>query len=77
VGFAHRRLSIIDLSPSGHQPMHDVTGSLCIVFNGEIYNHSDLREELVAKGHFFPLTFRYRGYFSCLSRMGNSMPDSF
>jgi len=53
VGFAHRRLSIIDLSPSGHQPMHDVTGSLCIVFNGEIYNHSDLREELVAKGHFF------------------------
>lgn len=53
VGLAHRRLSIIDLSPSGHQPMHDVTGSLCIVLNGEIYNFSYLREELIAKGHSF------------------------
>ena len=38
VGLAHRRLSIIDLSPRGHQPMTDVTGTATIVFNGEIYN---------------------------------------
>jgi asparagine synthase (glutamine-hydrolysing) len=53
VGLAQRRLSIIDLSPAGHQPMHDVTGELSIVFNGEIYNFGDLRDELMAKGHAF------------------------
>lgn len=53
VGLAQRRLSIIDLSPAGHQPMHDVSGVLSIVFNGEIYNFSDLRDELIAKGHVF------------------------
>lgn len=53
VGLAHRRLSIIDLSPSGHQPMRDASGELCIVFNGEIYNFADLRRELASKGHAF------------------------
>lgn len=53
VGLAHRRLSIIDLSPGGHQPMHDTTGVTSIVFNGEIYNFGELRAELVAKGHTF------------------------
>jgi asparagine synthase (glutamine-hydrolysing) len=53
VGLAQRRLSIIDLSPAGHQPMHDACGALSIVFNGEIYNFSDLRDELIAKGHGF------------------------
>lgn len=53
VGLAHRRLSIIDLSPAGHQPMHDATGALSIVFNGEIYNFDDLRDELIARGHGF------------------------
>jgi asparagine synthase (glutamine-hydrolysing) len=53
VGLAHRRLSIIDLSPAGHQPMHGATGALSIVFNGEIYNFADLRDELIAKGHSF------------------------
>lgn len=53
VGLAHRRLSIIDLSPAGHQPMHDGSGALSIVFNGEIYNFADLRDELIAKGHGF------------------------
>ena len=53
MGLAHRRLAIIDLSAAGHQPMHDSTGELCIVFNGEIYNFTDLREELAAGGHVF------------------------
>lgn len=54
VGLAQRRLSIIDLSPAGHQPMHDVLGTaLSIVFNGEIYNFTDLRVELIAKGYSF------------------------
>ena len=44
--FAHRRLSIIDLSDQSNQPMHDDTGNICLVFNGEIYNFQDLREEL-------------------------------
>lgn len=53
VGLGHRRLAIIDLSPAGHQPMQDVTGTLTIVFNGEIYNYRDLQRELLAKGHIF------------------------
>ena len=53
VGLAHRRLSIIDLSPGGHQPMSDARGVLTIVFNGEIYNFIDLRRELEAKGAVF------------------------
>ncbi len=53
VGLAHRRLSIVDLSPLGHQPMAIPDESLVIVFNGEIYNFADLRDELIAKGHGF------------------------
>jgi asparagine synthase (glutamine-hydrolysing) len=53
VGFAHRRLAIIDLSPAGHQPMVDASGCLQIVFNGEIYNFQSLRRELEGQGHRF------------------------
>ena len=53
VGLGHRRLSIIDLSPSGHQPMSSADGRLHIVFNGEIYNFAALREELEGQGHVF------------------------
>ena len=53
VAFAHRRLSIIDLSESGHQPMCDTSTNYWITFNGEIYNYIELREELKNKGHVF------------------------
>jgi asparagine synthase (glutamine-hydrolysing) len=53
LGFAFRRLSIIDLSPAGHQPMANADGSVWIVFNGEIYNHRALRGELEAAGHAY------------------------
>ena len=49
----HRRLSIIDLSDNGKQPMYNEDGSIEIVLNGEIYNFADLRSELVSKGHRF------------------------
>lgn len=51
VGLAHRRLSIIDLSEAGNQPMFSHNHKLVIVFNGEIYNFLTLREELLAKGY--------------------------
>jgi asparagine synthase (glutamine-hydrolysing) len=53
VGFVHTRLSIIDLSPLGHQPMQDPATGNWIVFNGEIYNYRDLRRELEARGKKF------------------------
>src|SRR5678816_41551 len=52
VGLGHRRLSIVYVS-SGHQPMTNEDGSLHIVYNGEIYNHSDFRPELEAAGHVY------------------------
>jgi asparagine synthase (glutamine-hydrolysing) len=53
IGLGHRRLAVIDLSSAGQQPMADATETLHMVFNGEIYNFSDLRLELVGKGHTF------------------------
>lgn len=50
VGLGHRRLSIIDLSSNGQQPMPNKTGNLWIVFNGEIYNYKELREKLETEG---------------------------
>ncbi|HYJ00228.1 MAG TPA: asparagine synthase (glutamine-hydrolyzing) [Thermoleophilaceae bacterium] len=51
VALGHRRLSIVDLSRAGHQPMSNEDGTVWITFNGEIYNHLELRAELEAKGH--------------------------
>ncbi|MFO0776105.1 MAG: asparagine synthetase B, partial [Nitrospira sp.] len=53
---AHRRLSILDLSPLGHQPMHSSCGRYVVSFNGEIYNFRALRRELELCGH------RFRGH---------------
>ncbi len=53
VFLGHRRLSIIDLSPAGHQPMSNEDGTVQIVYNGEVYNFQELHDDLVARGHRF------------------------
>ena len=78
VGFAHTRLSIIDLSPLGHQPMQDPITGNWIVFNGEIYNFRELRRELETAGIEFKshsdtevilAAYRVWGE-ACLTRLG-------
>jgi len=51
--FGHRRLSIIDLSPAGHQPMSDLSRKIWLTYNGEIYNYRELRRELESRGYEF------------------------
>jgi asparagine synthase (glutamine-hydrolysing) len=53
IGLGHRRLSIIDLSPGGHQPMWTADRTLAIVFNGEVYNYREIRPELEVRGYSF------------------------
>src|SRR5437870_5179508 len=55
VGLGNRRLSIVDLSPAGHQPMQTLDGSACLSYNGEFYNHQRFRRRLEARG------VRFRG----------------
>ena len=77
IGLAHRRLSIIDLSPGGHQPMTDAAGQMQLAFNGEIYNFQELRRELEGLGHQFRsssdsevILEAYRAWgLDCLSRL--------
>jgi asparagine synthase (glutamine-hydrolysing) len=53
IGLAHQRLTIIDLSSKGHQPMSDAKGLLWIIYNGEIYNFPELKRDLIKKGYKF------------------------
>src|SRR3954451_18554729 len=53
IALGHRRLSILDLSPEGHQPMHSADGRLVMVFNGEIYNFGEIRADLEKRGNTF------------------------
>jgi asparagine synthase (glutamine-hydrolysing) len=53
LALGHARLSILELSPLGHQPMVSADGNHAIVFNGEIYNFMEIRQELIALGHAF------------------------
>jgi asparagine synthase (glutamine-hydrolysing) len=52
-GLGHRRLSIIDLSPAGHQPMANDRRTLFITYNGEVYNYKEVRQDLLTRGHVF------------------------
>jgi asparagine synthase (glutamine-hydrolysing) len=56
IALGHRRFSIIDLSPAAHQPFRTSDGSICLAFNGEIYNYVELRRELEGLGHSFGTT---------------------
>lgn len=58
IALGHRRLSILDISPAGHQPMVSSSARFVVSFNGEIYNHRDLRAELDRRGH----GIAYRGH---------------
>jgi asparagine synthase (glutamine-hydrolysing) len=77
IGFGHRRLSIIDLSSAGRQPMISRDGRYVLVFNGEIYNYRELRQELTARGETFDsstdtevlLRLYARDGEACLSRL--------
>ena len=53
IALGFKRLSIVDLSQAGHQPMTSSCGRYVIVYNGEVYNHAELRAELTEKGHSF------------------------
>ena len=57
IALGFRRLSILDLSPTGHQPMFSADGRYVIVFNGEVYNFNQLRTELAGLGPFLPGSF--------------------
>lgn len=73
IALGHRRLSIIDVSEQGNQPLYSADGQLVLVFNGEIYNYQEIRDELIAKGHCFAtntdsevLIYGYREYGTAL-----------
>ena len=53
IGLGHRRLSILDVSPSGNQPMYSDDQTVVLVFNGEVYNFSEIRRELETIGYSF------------------------
>ena len=74
VGLGHRRLSIIDLSPRGRQPMTNEDGSIWLVFNGEIYDFEPLRQQLVDGGPPIRERLRFRGARPRLRAMGHRGP---
>lgn len=72
-GLVHRRLSIVDLSPAGAQPMLSVDGRFSITFNGEIYNYQELRRELEAQGVTFRSTSDTEVLLTLFAREGADM----
>src|SRR6185295_2548249 len=76
IGLAHRRLSIIDLSTAGAQPMLLPDRELAIVFNGEIYNYRELRAELEQRGHKFRSTSDTEVLLHLYDERGEAMVDA-
>jgi asparagine synthase (glutamine-hydrolysing) len=77
LGLLHRRLSIVDLTPSGHQPMCDAGGKLWITYNGEIYNYVELRAELETLGEPFVSTSDTEVILAAYRRFGPACLDRF
>jgi asparagine synthase (glutamine-hydrolysing) len=77
VGLGFRRLSILDLSPQGHQPMNSADGRYTVIFNGEIYNYIELREQLIAKGHRFHSTGDTEVLLAAYEHWGTSCVERF
>jgi asparagine synthase (glutamine-hydrolysing) len=77
VAFGHTRLSILDLSPLGHQPMHSADGALTMVFNGEVYNFAVVRAELEALGHRFRSSGDSEVILAALRQWGVACVDKF
>ncbi len=75
VGLAMRRLSIIDIQ-TGHQPISNEDGSVWIVFNGEIYNHKDLRKDLESRGHRYRTRAIPKRLFICMKNMETTASDT-
>jgi asparagine synthase (glutamine-hydrolysing) len=71
----HTRLSFIDLSPAGHQPMRDTTQNIAITFNGEIYNYKQLRTQLEKKGHVFTTHSDTEVILKCYLEYGEQCPE--
>lgn len=77
VALGHRRLSIIDISKSGHQPMSYADGRFWITFNGEIYNYREIRLQLEAKGHHFVSNSDTEVLIAAYSQWGENCVDRF
>lgn len=73
VAFGHRRLSILDLSSAGHQPMKNLDGSIVITYNGEVYNFPELREKLAAEGRVFQSRTDTEVILACYEKYGIGM----
>lgn len=71
----HRRLSIIDLSDDGNQPFHSACGNYVLVFNGEIFNYKELREELKKQGHSFRTDSDTEVIIAAYQQYGSSFPE--
>jgi asparagine synthase (glutamine-hydrolysing) len=75
MALGHKRLSILDLSPAGHQPMSYDNGRFWIVFNGEIYNYQDIKSELEKRGHVFKTKSDTETVLAAYSEWGESCLD--
>jgi asparagine synthase (glutamine-hydrolysing) len=77
LAFGFRRLAILDLSPAGHQPMSSHDGKYWIIYNGEIYNYKELRDELAQQNHVFETTSDTEVILAAYQQWGESCVEHF